>query len=140
MRTFFPAVLAAVVVCVGTSVAPGQQNATAVERGKYLAESVGVCQDCHTPRLETGELDRSKWMKGATLDITPLKAIPKWHKNAPDLTPSGTLFKKWGPDAIVKFMETGKNPKGGIADPPMPAYRLSHDDAVAVVEYFKTLP
>ncbi len=109
-------------------------------RGKYLVESVGMCQTCHTPKLESGELDKSKWMKSAVLDIQPLKTIPKWHKTAPDLTPSGQLFKKWGPDGIVKFLETGKNPRGNEADPPMPAYRLSHEDAVAIVEYLKTLP
>ena len=138
MRTFLAALLAGL-VCGGAGVAPAQNNSAVIERGKYLVESVGVCQDCHTPKLETGELDKSKWMKGATLDIAPLKPIPKWHKTAPDLTPSGTLFKKWGPEGIVKFMETGKNPKGGTADPPMPAYRLSHEDAAAVVEYLKTL-
>ena len=79
-------------------------------------------------------------MKGATLDVMPLKTIPKWHKTAPDLTPSGTLWKRWGgPAALVTFLETGKGPKGNAADPPMPAYHLSHEDAVAVVEYLKTL-
>lgn len=122
------------------AIAAAQQNAEVLARGKYLVESAGVCQHCHTPKLENGELDQSKWMKGAVLDITPLKTISNWHKTAPDLTPSGALWKKWGPEAIVNFMETGKNPKGGVAGPPMPAYRLSHADAAAVVEYLKTLP
>ena len=30
-----------------------------VERGRYLVEDVAKCQDCHTPRSETGELDKS---------------------------------------------------------------------------------
>ncbi len=114
--------------------AGAQDNASVVARGKYLAESVGMCQDCHTPKLETGELDRSRWMKGATLGFAPMTPVPKWHKTAPDLTPSGNLFKRWGAAGIVHFLETGKNPKGGVADPPMPGYRLSHEDAVAVVE------
>ena len=119
--------------------AVAQDNGAVVERGKYLAENAIRCQDCHTPKTETGELDKTKWMKGATLDITPLKTIPKWHKTAPDLTPPGTLWKRWGPAALVTFLETGKGPKGNAADPPMPAYRLSHEDAVALVEYLKTL-
>ena len=116
-----------------------QDSAAVVARGKYLAENVAVCQSCHTPKLESGELDTSKWMKSAVLDIAPLKTIPKWHKTAPDLTPSGTLWKRWGPAALVTFLETAKNPRGNLADPPMPAYHLSHEDAVAVVEYLKTL-
>lgn len=133
-------VLPAALLWTGSSLLSAQTAGSVLERGKYLVESVGVCQDCHTPKLETGEPDKTKWMKGATLGVAPLAPIPKWHKNAPDLTPSGTLFKRWGPEGLVKFMETGKNPKGGAADPPMPAYRLNHDDAVAVVEYLKTLP
>ena len=40
-----------------------------VSRGKYLVEQVARCPECHTPRTETGELDRARWMKGATLVI-----------------------------------------------------------------------
>ena len=136
LRTFMLTLLA---LLVSVAAVLGQGDPAQVARGKYLAESVGLCQDCHTPKLETGELDKTKWMKGSTLDFALMNPIPKWHKMAPDLTPSGNLFKRWGPDGLVKFMEAGKNPKGGGADPPMPAYRFSHEDAVALVEYLKTL-
>jgi mono/diheme cytochrome c family protein len=111
-----------------------------VARGKYLVEEAIVCQECHTARLESGEYDRSKWMKGAAMPYAPLKPIPNWHKSAPDITPNGLLWKRWGTEAMTRFLETGKNPKGGVAGPPMPAYRLSREDAVAIVEYLKTLP
>ena len=117
-----------------------QDQAALVARGKYLAENVIVCQDCHTPRLETGELDTTKWLKGATLQIGPLQTIARWHKASPDLTTSGHLFETWGPDGILNFLMTGKNPRGGTAGPPMPSYKMSHDDAMAIVEYLKTLP
>ncbi len=111
-----------------------------VERGKYLAEQAIVCQECHTPKLESGEYDKSKWMKGATLPFAPIGTIRDWHKSAPDLTPAGSLWKRWGPEGIIKFLETGKNPRGNPAGPPMPGYRLSHEYAAAIVEYLKTLP
>nr|MCU0246549.1 hypothetical protein [Bryobacter sp.] len=56
------------------------------ERGRYLAEEIGKCQECHSPKLETGELDKARWMKGAVLDFAPLKEVKGWHKTAPDLT------------------------------------------------------
>lgn len=130
---------AAVALVIVVAPAPAQNEAPA-ERGKYLVESVGACQTCHTAKLESGELDKSKWLKGAELDIQPLTTIPKWHKKAPDLTASSDLFKRWGPEGLVKFLETAKNPRGNPADPPMPAYHMTHADAVAVVEYLKTLP
>jgi mono/diheme cytochrome c family protein len=115
------------------------QNNAQVERGKDLVESVGVCQDCHTPRTEAGELDKSRWLKGADIRYSPLTAIPKWHKTAPDLSASSRLFKTWGPDGLVNFLVTGKNPKGGTAGPPMPLYKMSREDALAVIEYLKTV-
>ena len=36
-------------------------------------------------------------------------------------------------------MQTGLTPKGGKSDAPMPTYKLSAEDADAVVEYLKTL-
>ena len=112
---------------------------TNVERGKYLAEELGKCQDCHTPRNTEGAADREKWLKGATLNIQPIEPVKGWHKTAPDLTPGGRLWQRWGEKGLVKFLETGLNPNGHPADPPMPTYKLKSDDAAAIVEYLKTL-
>jgi hypothetical protein len=40
----------------------------------------------------------------------------------------------------IRFLETSKNPRGGGAGAPMPPYTLSHEDAVAVAAYLKSLP
>ncbi|HZS62506.1 MAG TPA: hypothetical protein VFA43_24785 [Gemmatimonadaceae bacterium] len=48
----------------GFKLAAQDQN---VSRGRYLAEEVARCQECHTPRTDKNDFDRSKWMKGATL-------------------------------------------------------------------------
>lgn len=111
-----------------------------VQRGKYLVEEIGRCQDCHTPKSDTGELDKSKWLKGAKLDIAPIAPIKRWHATSPDITSTSTLWQRWGADGMTKFLETAKNPRGGAAGPPMPAYTLQHDDADAIVSYLKSLP
>lgn len=110
-----------------------------VEYGRYLVEEVAKCQDCHTPRLENGEFDKSKWLKGAVLDFQPMQPVKGWHKTSPDLTPSGRLWQRWGEAAILKYLQTGLTPKDKPADPPMPAYKLRPKDAQAMVEYLKTL-
>jgi len=110
-----------------------------VERGKYLVNEVAQCQMCHTPQTESGELDKTKWMKGATLNFTPIKPVEKWHKSAPDITPGSRLWNVWKEEGLVKYMQTGLTPRGTKADVPMPTYRLSKEDAEAVVEYLKTL-
>ncbi len=42
-------------------------------------------------------------------------------------------------EAAVKFLETGTNAMGKTALPPMPQFRLNHEDAVAVVAYLRSL-
>jgi hypothetical protein len=46
-------------------------QSTNLERGRYLAEEVGRCPECHTPKTETGEFGKTRWMKGATLVGVP---------------------------------------------------------------------
>ncbi len=114
-------------------------DSDAIAHGKYLVEEVGKCQDCHTPRTEAGELDASKWLKGATLDFQPTHDVKGWHKTSPDLTSAGRLFARWGEAGIAKFLETGVGPTGHAADPPMPAYKLKPADAEAIAAYLKSL-
>ena len=45
-----------------------------------------------------------------------------------------------GPDGFSKFLQTAKNPRGGKAGPPMPAYMLRAEDADAIAAYLKSLP
>jgi mono/diheme cytochrome c family protein len=131
--------LAATGLTLATAVAAFAQDAN-VQRGKYLVEEVARCQECHTPRVESGAFDKSKWLKGATLTITPLAPIADWHAQSPDITSTSALWQRWGNDGLVKFLETASNPRGGKAGAPMPAYTLNHDDATAIVAYLKSLP
>jgi len=110
------------------------------ERGRYLVEEVAKCQNCHTPKSSDGSLDRTKWLKGATLDFGPVHEAPGWHKTAPDLTGSSSLFKRWEARGITTFLMTARNPRGNTADPPMPDYHLNKEDAEAIVAYLKSLP
>ena len=113
---------------------------TRLERGKYLVEEVSRCQECHTPLLEDGTFDKTKWMKGATLVGIPAKPIEDWHQKAPDISSTSQLWEKWKFEGIVAFLQTGKNPRGHKAGPPMPAYTLKPEDAEAVAVYLKSLP
>jgi mono/diheme cytochrome c family protein len=111
-----------------------------LERGKYLVEQVGRCQECHTPKADTGEFDKSRWMKGATLVGVPSTPVADWHQKSPDITSTSTLWTRWGQDGFSKFLQTAKNPRGGKAGPPMPAYMIQADDADAIAAYLKSLP
>ena len=110
-----------------------------VARGKYLAEEVARCQECHTPKGADGQFDKEKWMKGAVMNVQPIEPIKGWHKTSPDLTRAGKLWAKWGDLAFIKFLTTGNAPNGKPADAPMPTYKMSQVDAEAIVDYLKSL-
>ena len=127
----------AVAICLPAFAADSKQ--AMIDRGKYLVEEVAKCQMCHTPRLESGELDTTKWLKGAVLDFQPMKEVKGWHKTSPDLTPGSRLWSRWGEATILKYLMTGLAQNGKPADPPMPAYKMGQSDAEAVVEFLKSL-
>jgi mono/diheme cytochrome c family protein len=117
--------------------APAQEQPkgdSQIERGAYLVNAVARCGDCHTPRNEKGQLDTTKHLQGAPTWFTSNIKFKKWHNTTPDLTASG-LATKWTEERLVKFLSTGEQ-----ADMPMPAYRLTVDDAKAVTAYLRSLP
>jgi mono/diheme cytochrome c family protein len=105
-------------------------------RGKYLVEQVAMCIDCHSPRDQQGQFIRAKWLHGAPLDFKNIVPMPKWAEIAPPLAG----LPGWSVEQAVALLMTGKDPHGDAPEPPMPAYRMSREDATAVVSYLKSLP
>ena len=58
----------------------------------------------------------------------------KWETKVPNITSSG-VAGKWSEERLVKFLSTGEK-----VDMPMPAYRMTVDDAKAVTAYLRSLP
>lgn len=103
-----------------------------VKRGEYLVNEVARCGDCHTPRDPQGKLDFTRHLQGAPMWFKPTRA-GEWEDKAPDITMSGKAGK-WTEDKMVKFLSTGEK-----SDPPMPAYKLTVEDARAVTAYLRSL-
>ncbi len=106
-----------------------------VTRGKYLVESVGLCQDCHTPRNERGEYVREKWLQGSELFFKPLAPIPGWTAKTPQIAG----LPNWTDEQARKFLMTGIAPDGSRANPPMPEFRFNRQDADDVIGYLRSL-
>ena len=115
-------------------------DSASLARGKYIVDEVAKCATCHTPLGADGKPDAAKYLKGGPLYFQPTEAgkSVKWHATAPDITSTSTLWSRWG-DNFLKFLETGLNPRGNPADAPMPQYKMTHEDALAVVDYLKSL-
>ena len=110
-------------------------NTALVARGKYLVEGVAMCGMCHTPRDNSGNLDRSRWLEGAPLWIQPSVPVSDWPLQAPRIAGSPP-----GSDAeLVTLLTTGIWKTGQPLRPPMPQFRMTREDATAVVAYLRSL-
>ncbi len=110
-------------------------SADQIARGEYLANSVAMCVQCHTPRDARGELDRSKLLQGAPIPISSPFPNDRWAYAAPRLAG----LAPWTEEQIVTLLTTGARPTGERPRPPMPPFRMTRADAEAVVAYLKSL-
>ncbi|MFD2176672.1 c-type cytochrome [Veronia pacifica] len=115
-----------------TSKVEGEQ----AKRGEYLAEVLGHCGECHSPRDIMGGVIRSRWMSG----------VPVGEFNpAPNITNTvdGTLH--WTDKQWLDFLKTGVLPDGNYTGGEMALVveeitsHLSKEDADAMVKYFRSL-
>jgi cytochrome c553 len=116
-------------------VLPATAGAQSLARGKYIVEGTSMCNDCHTPRDDKGELDLSKALEGAPLGVQPIHPMP-WADTAP---PIAGLPANYTQAQMVTFLQTGKRPDGSTARPPMPPYRFSRTDALSLTAYLRSL-
>lgn len=106
----------------------------AQHRGRYIAEALAHCGECHTPRNALGGLDRSRWLAGAP--------NPSGKGNIPNITP-GKLT--WSESEIVEYLTSGFTPEfdsvgGHMAHVVENMARLPESDRQAVAAYLKIVP
>jgi mono/diheme cytochrome c family protein len=110
-------------------------TASQVARGKYIVEGVARCEQCHTPRDSSGALDESHRLEGAPVWLKPPNPGTDWPIVAPRIGGSPPAS-----DAeMVKLLTTGIWRNGVRLRQPMPQFRMTREDAEAVVAYLKSL-
>jgi mono/diheme cytochrome c family protein len=111
-----------------------------VQRGKYLA-SIIPCTDCHTPGTFLGKPDMKRYLGGSEVGFE-IPGLGVFY--GPNLTPDDeTGLGKWTKEQIATAITAGKRPDGRILAPAMPVEsfkHLTHEDALAIAAYLKTLP
>jgi mono/diheme cytochrome c family protein len=104
--------------------------------GKYIVEQVALCTECHTPRDEKGNLQRTEYLKGAPVLVkSPPYPQMKWALKAPAIAG----LPGYTEQQAIRLLMEGVTRDGRRPDPPMPQYRLNRSDAQAVVAYLKSL-
>lgn len=119
-----------------STAASGSGNAAArVARGNYVVNGVAMCGMCHTPRNDSGEIDRGRWLDGAALWLLPAHPVENWPLKAPRIAGSPPASD----EEMVRLLTTGIWKTGTYLRPPMPQFRMSREDAEAVIAYLRSL-
>ncbi|WP_322050417.1 cytochrome c [Paraburkholderia bannensis] len=84
-------------------------------RGRYLANALGHCAECHTPRNFAGQLVDAKPLSGAALGRVV----------APDITPTGLAGRGWTAADLQTFFSVGIAPQGSAFGEMYPVVHLS---------------
>ena len=127
--------LAVAVLILGVVPPGSSRDDTRAERGRYLAERVAMCVQCHTPRNERGEIVPQRLFHGAPVPVTSPFPGTEWAPHAPRLAG----LPGWAEEDFLTLLETGSRPSGQVPRPPMPPFRMSREDAQAVAAYLKSL-
>jgi mono/diheme cytochrome c family protein len=105
------------------------------ERGRYLVHHVAMCIECHTPRNQRGDLMMGQLLQGARMPVRSPFPQQDWCFEAPHIAG----LPGWSDADAVRFLMTGRDYRDYMPRPPMPPFRMSRQDAEAVVAYLKTL-
>jgi mono/diheme cytochrome c family protein len=113
-------------------------------RGKYLAEGVSGCMDCHSPhdwKQHNAAVPAGR--EGTGTDMSVLKGLPG-RIVAPNLTPDPeTGSGKWSDDALARAIREGIGHDGRALFPLMPYEGLRHlpdEDLASIVVFLRSLP
>ena len=107
-------------------------------RGAYLVEGLGHCNECHVARDELGGLPRGQSLTGGQ--------IPAQNWFAPDLsTQANGGLQGWSEADIVNLLKTGQSAKGAAFGPMaevimQSTQHLRDDDLQAIARYLQSLP
>ncbi|MDH3251540.1 MAG: cytochrome c [Ignavibacteria bacterium] len=106
-----------------------------IERGRYLANDVAMCVQCHSPRDGNGDLIRSQLFSGAAVPVSAPWLSQPWAEFAPRIA---SLAQYSDEQALVLLTE-GISRTGRPLRAPMPPFRMSPQDARDIISYLRSL-
>jgi mono/diheme cytochrome c family protein len=120
---------------------PAEAPRSGVERGRYLADHISLCGDCHTPRNFLGVPNRTLYLAG--MKVGPL------GDEISNITPDKkTGIGEWSRDEIAHLTLTGFKPNldnvqglmeeviGGVS---VGYKNMTREDALAIADYLKSI-
>ena len=115
------------------------EKSTQWNRGAYLADALGHCGECHTPRDHLGAPRRDRYLAGTCAGPEGMRV--------PNITPDREVgIGNWTYEQLVTFLGSGRKPDGAFTGSIMAevlgtsCMRLTGDDLHSLVIYLQSLP
>ena len=123
------------------SMPPVNAPKSGVERGRYLADHISLCGDCHTLRNRIGVPQRQLYLAGSRTGLL--------GEESPNITPDiETGIGKWSRDEIAHLTLTGFKPNldnvQGLMEEVIEGVavgykHMTREDALAIADYLKSI-
>ncbi|QWT21943.1 cytochrome c [Bacillus sp. NP157] len=117
---------------------PDPKQSAAWNRGAYLVQGLGHCNECHAKRNSFGAMVTDPFLAGGVVPVQ------NWY--APDLSMGkGGGLAGWSEADVVALLKTGRSPKGTALGPMAEVVLkstqyLTDADLAAMATYMKSLP
>ena len=118
----------------GQTFEPDPTKSDEFNRGAYLVQGPGHCNECHTPRNALGALDLSRSLGGAP--------NPSGKGRIPNITSGEGGIGDWSAEDIANYLETGMTPDfdtvgGTMVEVQENMAKLPASDRAAIAAYLK---
>ena len=118
----------------GPSVYSGPMPTGNVEHGRYLAEHVAMCVECHSGRDAAGNILASERYLGA-----PIPFGPPWAADWAARAPRNQGLPGYSDALAMRLLTQGAIGRDGRQlKPPMPRFRMSPQDAADVIAFMRS--
>ena len=107
-----------------------------IEHGRYIAEHVAMCVECHSGRDEQGNIVDSQKFMGAPI---PFDA-PQWATTWAIRAPRNRGLPGYNDEQAMRLLTEGAIGRDGAQlKLPMPRFRMTRQDAADVIAYLRSL-
>ena len=105
------------------------------EHGRYIAEHVAMCVECHSGRDDSGNIVEAQKYMGA-----PIPFKPPWPNDWAIRAPRNRGLPGYDDAQAMRLLTEGAIGRfGAPLRKPMPPFRMTRDDAADVIAYLRSL-
>jgi mono/diheme cytochrome c family protein len=107
-----------------------------IAHGRYLAEHVAMCIECHSGRDAQGNILESELFFGG-----PIPFAPPWPNDWATRAPRNRGLPGYTDEQALRLLTEGAIGRDGKQlRPPMPRFRMTTQDAADVIAFLRSLP